>query len=155
MVRQPAPVPYMLSVSTEDSAPFPPGGPNSSDISATPTAAVDRRMRLSCRHQLFPVQFIFSKALGKAKNKAGSGIGHPGPFVALTHHGASIMAHLFLAAKAMPAREGLRTYELVHTNRETKFPAGRCRHAFDTMVQLYLLLLLLLYVLLYISDLIS
>ena len=29
---------------------------------------------------------------------------HPGPFVALTHHGASIMAHLILAAKAMPAR---------------------------------------------------
>ena len=61
----------MLSVSTEDAAPFPPDGPNLSGISAAPTAAVERRMRQSCRHQLFPVHFIFSKTMGKAKNDPG------------------------------------------------------------------------------------
>ena len=74
MVRQPLPVPYMLSVSTEDAAPFPPDGPNLSGISAAPTAAVERRMGQSCRHQLFPVHFIFLKTMGKAKNDPGNGV---------------------------------------------------------------------------------
>ena len=79
--------------------------------------------------------------------------GHPGPFVALTHW--SIMAHLLWRISFWRPRRcqrgGLRTYELVHTNRETRqIPGGVVMHSI--LVQPTCIIIIHTY---YISDLIS